>query len=354
MMCVMSRVMTRDSRDVALAKAVICLVKAKGFPETAELIARDDCKDFPEVARQLHQKSAVGAQALSSTDPYVGSAEWYGALTVGSVLAEIGPLCRQAVFRTKLPAEFTTGGSGAWVSEGLPIPLYKTTTTNYVVDVFKGAIAAVLSTEFARFGRPSESAIISILRNAVDKFFAAQMFDSTVALTTAHPASLTAGCNKVTSTGSTAAQIAADLASLIGLIQSPGGTLRWIMRPLTFATVCAKLGSVGLTVTRDNLLGLPVILNSNVPRQITLLDCEAVAYAADSVMDVEVTSEATVEMSDAPTQSGISGSGVQQVSLWQSGLFVVKCLTSVNWRHLYFSCGSPTVPQGCVYMLTTY
>lgn len=341
-----------NAQGASVTNYITCLVLAKDSPHAAAEIAGERVRGIPHLARALQTKAAVGAQGLSATDPYL-SGEWYGALA-SDLEREITQLMNPAPFRVRIPAEAAAGGTAEWVGQGLPIPNYRSTTATITLDYAKLAACVAMSVELARFGRVAQAAQFRILRAAWDKGVSVKMLDPTIAATINRPASLTYGCASTTSTGTTAAQISADLAAMISKIQSPGIALRWIMRPLTFARIAAALGSVGLNVTVQSLLGIPVVLASNSPKQVTLLDCAAVAYAADGEMDIEVTSQASIEMSDAPGQTGMAGTGAQMVSCYQSGLFAAKITSGISWQHLFYSVGSPTVPAGCTYMVVTY
>ena len=75
----------------------------------------------------------------------------------------------------------------------------------------------------------------------------------------AHPASITHGAVTITSAGTTAANVITDLTALISAITSPGDNLFFVMKPTTYANICAKLAGVGYPVERGYLMGIPVI-----------------------------------------------------------------------------------------------
>lgn len=167
---------------------------------------------------------------------------------------------------------------------------------------------------------------------------------------------LTNNAAVVTSTGSTAAAIVADLASLIAAIQAPAGDrLMWIMRPLTAATISARLAGAGYPTTPGFLLGLPVITASSSPAQITLLDGDAVVFSSDDSLSFDVSTNADVEMADTGlTQDGTTGTGVVMTSLYQNSLVGVRACLKVSWQPAYIGAGSPTVNAGISYMTVTF
>ena len=122
---------------------------------------------------------------------------------------------------------------------------------------------------------------------------------------------------------------------------------------MSFYTIAARLGGVGLHISVDDLLGFRACSAANGPKPITLCSA-AVAYASDDQIGLDVTSQSTIEMSDAPGQSGIAGTGATMVSLYQSGLIAVKIDAGMSWMHLYYDQSSPSVPSGCVFMPTSF
>jgi hypothetical protein len=54
--------------------------------------------------------------------------------------------------------------------------------------------------------------------------------------------------------------------------------------------------------------------------------------ADDGVVTVEASDQASVEMVDTSSTSGISGTGASLVSLWQNGLVGLKATREVTWK----------------------
>jgi hypothetical protein len=340
-------------KHTLVSKAIVCEVEANCNPYQAAEIAEKRCPGLSVLPRILHEKANVGAMPLTSADPYGFRAETFLALIAGVLRALLERFIRVPV-RTKLPAENSAGGVGAWVGEGLPTPVVKTTTTAFTLEAFKFAVITVLTKVLARHGGASESTLLRMLRDDNTRFLLTALFDSTISGTAARCASLTWGANRVTQSGVTAAAIVTDLTALIALIQSPMVDMVWAMRPATFYKIAATLAGVGLPVTKDNLFGIPVLLFSAMPREVVLIDCAGIYYGGDEQTDLQISTEATLEMQTAPTESGISGVGAAQVSLYQAELIAIQATTSMGFGHAYFGLGSPTVPASIAFMLTTY
>ena len=70
----------------------------------------------------------------------------------------------------------------------------------------------------------------------VAAYLDAQFLTNTVTLSAnLRPAAITNGATAVTSTGTTAAQMMADLNTLIAAVTTTGASLVWVLRPLTAA-----------------------------------------------------------------------------------------------------------------------
>ena len=350
--------LTANEKGASVSKFLICLHEANGNPERAAAIAAERCRQVPVVEHALRHmvtKAAVGASTVSATDPYTIGAEVFALLQSASIFGRLMPLFRRVPFRTRVSREIGAGSSGAWRGEGLAAPVTRTTFDTLQFDVFVSDYIVLVTRELFKFGAVAETALRTSVIAGLARWLDSQMLDPAVASSAFHPSSLTHGTEVLTSAGATAANILTDLSALIGAIQSPAGnTLRWVMRPLTFFQIAAKLAGVGLNVTPDNLLGIPAVLGSTSPHQIALIDAASVAYTSDDAMAIDVTSWADVQMDGAPTGSGVSGTGSSIVSLFQSGLVAVRAEFAMNWEHIDYGNASPTVPSGAAVMAVSY
>jgi HK97 family phage major capsid protein len=351
-----TRVVSSAPTGTALSKYLIALQKANGSPFAALEIAEIHCRTVPQVGATLEMltKTAIGAGTMTSgggpVSQYIGP-EAYLLLLQSSIFGKVVPSFREAAFRSKSPRELGAGAGAAWVGEGLPIPVVTTTFDNLQQEFSEAAALIVLTAELFKFGNASEATLRAAVIAGVARFVDAQLLDPSVTASALRPASLTNGAAVIVSTGNTAATILADLANLIAAIKSPGDSLRWVLRPLTYYTICAKLAAVGFPVAPGTLLNIPVVLGSTSPAQITLLDCAAIVYSSDHTMALDVTTQADVQMSDAPTQDGTVGTGAQMVSLFQNSLVAVKAGLATTWQHTQFNGGSPSQPSGVAYMV---
>ena len=157
----------------------------------------------------------------------------------------------------------------------------------------------------------------------VAAYIDSQFLTNTVTLSAGlRPAAITNGATAVTSTGSTAAQINADLSAMLALITTAGAGLTWIMRPLTAYKIAATIGGTAAADIPRTLFGIPMILSLNSPAQITLVDANCILFSDDGGFDVDTTEQATLQMDDSPTDPAAASTVFE--ALWARNLWAVK------------------------------
>ena len=151
---------------------------------------------------------------------------------------------RRVPFRTKVPRETGSGTGGAWIGEGLATPAAATAYDTLSQEAYKAGKIVVLSDELLRLGDPdAERTVRETVIAGVAAFLDAQFLTNTVTLSAnLRPAAITNGATAITSTGTTAAQINADLAGMLAAITTDGGGLVWIMKPMTAYKIAATIG----------------------------------------------------------------------------------------------------------------
>ncbi len=88
-----------------------------------------------------------------------------------------------------------------------------------------------------------------------------------------------------------------------------------------------------------SIRGIPVITSEYLssvgsPSTQTIIAAKAseIYLADDGVVTVEASDQASLEMVDTSSQSGISGTGASLVSLWQSGLVGLLAQREITWK----------------------
>lgn len=361
--------LTKHDPKRGIGQLLTVLHKAKGqtfhalrLAEEAPYHRNPAVADAIKTLIEIQTKGAVGAGTTAQSGwaselaPNSINREaymlWEGRSIVGRVLQS----ARRVPWHATTAKETGAGVVGAWRGESLPAINGKSAFDTLRIDYREATILATVSAELLRFGAMAELAVTRLVTEAVTTFSDTQFLDPAITATSARPASVTNGAMFVTSTGSSAAQITADLASMVQLLQmfSDGDAWTWIMRPVTYYTIAARLAGAGTPITPGFLLGIPVLLGAKSPPQIVLLDVSNVAYASDDTITVDISTEANVEMDSAPGQSGVAGTGASTVSLYQTSLAGILALLPVSWQTIRYSNSSPTVSAGCVYMTVAY
>lgn len=310
------------------------------------------CLDAP--IAHLVQKTAVD---VGTTVADTGNSTWAAPLVQFQVMASefvellmpstiIGRIpggLRRVPFNVKIPRQ-TAGASAKWVGEGGAKPVGKLDFDTITMLWYKAAIIAVLTEDLVRFSTPAADVLVrDDLIAQVQKFLDEQFVDPSVAGSPGtSPPSITNGLTPVSGTGSTIAQILADLASAWAKFDNAGlepARPFWIMRPRTARYLTTLLNANGLRVFPDVtptggiLQGAPVVTSGSVPFNtgtqtiIVLADANEILLADDGQVSVDVSREASVQMDDSP-----SAGAAQLVSLWQQNLVGIRAERFINYR----------------------
>ena len=243
----------------------------------------------------------------------------------------------------------TVDGDAYWVGEGKPKPLTKFGYAAQTLGFAKLATITVITQETARFSSPSAE---TLARNGLARAISRRMDIDFVnpakaAVPGVSPASITNGLTPIASSGNDAASVRQDIAALIGAYVTSNqnvGSLVLIM-PNTLALQLSLMrNDLGnkefsdVTLTGGTVEGLPVIgsqylapptMASNI---VIAANADEIYLADDGQVTVDASTEASLEMSDTPTQNGVAGTGADLVSLWQNNLLGLRAERSVNWK----------------------
>lgn len=260
-----------------------------------------------------------------------------------TVLGRIGSL--SVPFATRMLRQ-NTSGSASWVGENKPVPAsalaFEQTQT---LEPMALATLAFATDELLRNSSPAAAGVIEVdqvrsLALAED----AALLDWTNAGTAAtKPAALTYDAPQYAATGWTVATIATDCAKLIGVQAATGTDFRssyWVMRPETAASLATMLAADGTLAfptmgpAGGSLFGIKAITSLGMPvagspgsSALVLIDAQSIAVAEDRErLDVSVSTQGAVQMSDAPSEGAAS-----LVSLWQAGIVGIRTTRWISW-----------------------
>jgi HK97 family phage major capsid protein len=297
---------------------------AKGFRNTPQVLAT--------LEAEFQTKAAV-APGTTSDATNAAPLAAYGiageALTLlrgASIIGQLESRMRRVPFRTKVARETGTGTNGAWVGEGLSTPVAATAFDTLTQEAYKAGTIVVLTQELLKIGDPvAERTVRETVIAGLAAYLDAQFLTNTVTLSaTLRPAAITNGATAVVSTGTTAAQMNADLAGLLAAITTPGAGLVWIMRPTTAYRIAATIGGTAAVNVPISLFGIPLVLSSTSPQQITLVDASQILYSDDGNIELDISEQAAIQMDGAPTDPPVAATVV--VALFQENLWGVRAM----------------------------
>lgn len=341
---------------------VMCLAAAKGNLMQAERLAEAFQKDTPEVLNvtkamsylgatsgdDIAMKTAVAAGSTSSTTwagPLVQyqdmTAEFIALLRPMTVLGRLE--LRRVPFNVRLPRQ-TSGSSSQFVGEGSPAPVNALAFDSVTLPWSKASTIVVLTAELARMSNPAaESIVRQDLLEGCAQYLDKRLLDPAYAgVTNVSPASLTNGVTPVQASGTTVAAVDANVRTVLtsfATAEQSLGRAVWVMsasqaiRLSLMRTNQDTAAFPGLTVNGGTFYGLPVLVSNNVvgsgsagDQFIILINQPEVMLADEGQMLIDVSTEASIEMNDAP-----SGGATSLRSLWQNGLMGVKVDRWIHW-----------------------
>jgi HK97 family phage major capsid protein len=336
----------------AFSRLVMALARARGDSLWAATQA-EHFRDTPQVSTALHDwinKAATPPGSVTDTGwagplaPYRLNEDALLVLRGLSVYEQLAPQMIRVPVHASIPHETPSAAAGSWLGENQPVPITTASFTTVLMEYFKIAAGSVLTSELVRFSTPAAEAIVrrivlGKLAYTLDQNF---LLPGVSALAGVGPASITNGATEVTSTGSTAAAIATDLAALLTAVTTPGPFV-WIMQPATMNKIALTVSGSATVDLPRTLAAAPVIASTNSPRQIVLVDPKAILYADEGAFTVEVTTEATIQVDSTPTAP--TAATIQR-SVWAENESAIKAIRWLNFKRI--------VPTGVAWMTTAY
>lgn len=339
---------SRLEPGVRFARYAMCIGASKGNLMQAELIAAQRFKDTPEVAMAL--KTAVSAgttQDATWASPLVQlqemQAEFIDFVRPLTLLGRI-PNLRRVPFNIKFTRQ-TAGTSGSFVGEGLPKPLGKMSFELLSLTWAKAATIIVMTEELLRFSNPNAEILArDDLAAGISQYLDKRFIDPVYAgVSNVSPASITNGITPIASLGTSIANItdtaALALNAMITADLDPSRFV-WIMNPAIALDLSLKrttqdvFAFPGITALGGTFLGYPVVTSNNVvlsgsPTEsfVVLVDPTNIMVADDGGVQIDMSTEASLQMDDSPSAGAQS-----MVSLWQSNMIGLRAERFINWR----------------------
>ena len=247
---------------------------------------------------------------------------------------------RRVPLRTLVPT-FTTGMSTfAWVGSGRPKPLSSAVLdrTSLFPTIASGNF--VITTDLLRLSTPgSEQALLRDMSAGLAAFLDEQFIDPTVAaVSEVSPGSIT---NGVTAAASSSGDPVTDFRELAKVYVADGGELTnavIILSSQNAVALALRSGGstepifAGLHVTGGTIMGLPALASEAAGEQLVMVDASRVLVADEDGIDVRQSREASIEMSDAPTQNASTPTSAALVSMFQSDSTAFRVERYISWE----------------------
>lgn len=304
------------------------LVKSVALSKGRHVDAIRHAEDSPRGTHRVASVLRAASSAGQLSDP-----SWAGALSDYRTIANgfLESLRNLSAFnrllerdmrrvppRTRIAAT-VLGATGSAVEENAPKPVSRLTLAGPQLELRKAVSIVVVSDDLMRSAEPG-----------ADAFIAAELRGSVATATdAAFVAGLAIGAPTFASSGNSAANILADIRTLLGAVRT-GATSRLY---LLVNSATAKLWSTVPTASGDiafpdmapgggSIAGIPVIVTDGLAGSTALLiDASRIVAGSDTVV-VDSAAHATLQLDDTPTDPPNATTVFQ--SLWQRNL--------VAWR----------------------
>ena len=327
------RAAERSAPGIRMARVARCIVLARMTGESPIAFAREHYANDPaivEVVRATVPGSITNNP--SNAGALIGEAgaivaDFLEFLRPKTILGKFGqngiPDLRRVPFYAALVGQ-TSGGQGYWVGEGKAKPLTHFDFERKSLTPLKVANIAVLSDEIIANANPNiepiiRDALVAALSERLDIDF---IDPAKAAVANISPASITNGVVPIPSLGVDAEAVRADIKAAITAYTANNNTASggvWIM-PTNLAMSLGMMVNLlgqpefpGISRNGGELAGFGIIPSDFVPPSTLVLANAPEIYLGDEGgFAVDMSREASLEMSDAPTGSikpGTSATG---------------------------------------------
>lgn len=247
---------------------------------------------------------------------------------------------RRVPFNVSVPIQ-NAPSTVAWVGEQAPKPVGQLGFTSTTLLITKVAGIVVISVELAKISNPSAEGVIrEDLIREIAKYIDTQFLDPTVAGTAGvAPASITNGAQGIGTTGTSADNARTDIKNLIGTFTAnllPINESVFIMSEANAFALSGAITTLGMrpfpdiSATGGSVLGVPVITSQVAGNRVILAHPPSILFADDGGVTVDVSQEASVEMSTTPTSP--AAAAAVMVSLWQQNLIGLRAERFIGWK----------------------
>ena len=293
-------------------------------------------------ANVIAVNTTTDAALIGNEGGFADFVEYLRPMTIVGRFGNSGiPGLRRVPFRVPLIKQ-TGGAVGYWVGEGKPKPLTKPAWGRTELAPLKAANIAVATMEALRDSSPSAELLLrDDLAAAIVAVIDTAFVDPTNAGSAGvKPASITDGLTGVVSSGNDAASIRADVQAAMQIFIAGNNPITagvWIMsatRALALSMMRTALDQpefAGITMTGGTFFGLPVIVSEYVTDYVVLANASDIWFADDGGVSVDMSTEASLQMLDNPTNDSVTPTATTLVSMFQTNSVAFRAERTINW-----------------------
>lgn len=334
-------------KGIGVARMAIAVMQGALSYQNPVDVAKRRWPDAPEVALTLKAAIEAGDTTTSGWASQLVPAavqmqdefrELYRAQTI---IGRI-PGLRRVPFNIAVPIE-TASGTVAWVGEGAPKPVTKLTLTSATLRWAKAAAIVGITEELARFSQPdAEMVVRDSMAKTLVRFFDTHFVSATAEVANVSPAGILNGIASTATTGTAAANFRTDMNNMLNNFTAnniPLSNIVLLMSSTQAVALSLMVTDLGVqlfpSITRDggSILGFPVIISEAVGTKIIGLNVPDILFAEDPGVRIDVSREASVEMSDTPIVGDTSPiTGAVYKSAFQNNLIFIKVEQYTTWK----------------------
>jgi HK97 family phage major capsid protein len=347
-------------KGIAFTRYVKAMVRAQFNPDLALMFAEKQAswrEQTPQVLEAIRQKAAVSANAAGSAGG--GSNLVYNANLAGEFIELVRPQTilgrlqgfRRVPFNIRVGSQ-SSGSTAYWVGEGKPIPISRLGTSEVTLGMAKAAGLVVLTKELMMSSEPAAEALVRDDLVKVNVKFIDEQFiqPDYAASANVSPASITNGVVPTAAGGTALTNVKQDVQTLIKAFITnnvPVTGLAWVMHPNLALAFTLMQNAVGqnefpqMTLTGGTFYGLPAVASESAIQAgspvtaegqlLVLVNVNEILLADDGAVDVEASTEASIQMLDNPTNASSDGTATTMVSMFQTDSVALKLVRHINW-----------------------
>jgi HK97 family phage major capsid protein/HK97 family phage prohead protease len=295
-------------------------------------------------------KAAVAAGTSSNTSALIGNyggigdfVEFLRPMTIVGRFGGAFPSLRSVPFRVPLITE-ASESDAQWVGEAKGKPLTRPTATRTELTPLKVATISVQTMELIRDSSPSSEAWLrDSLAASIAKRLDLTFIDPAVTASAGlRPASITNGAGSAAASGTDADSIREDVRVAMGAFIAANNMLNtgvWIMSNATALSLSLMRNALGqrefpdITMNGGSFEGLPVMASQYVGNYVALVNAQDIWVADEGGVDLQMSTEASLEMVDNPTHDSGAATPVATsvVSMFQTNSVAFRAERTISW-----------------------